>query len=356
MKSMENKKYDKSENKTLSTKRIIFIDVAKGIAIVLMIIGHVLEQGLKRSIIFSFHMPLFIITSGFFYKEKSLKEDIKNLIINLLIPTTIILLIVFFINNVTNLGFVETCKEALKVITVCWSHKNRIDYNFSGTGVLWFVYILIGIRILFRLNKKVAKENDLFLFAMVILETYIGYIVGIKGYWLPWSLDVAFSCMIFYYVGYIFNKYAVLEKICGNYKIIFMVFMIWILGINYNWIELAIRSYPNGLWSYITAISGAIIILKISMFIESKLVFLTRILSWCGKNSLYILFGHHIEWSAIKYDIIIKNKTIHKLVLSLYKCSISIIFAVLILNFKKLSNKLLKKIKPIKNIDEVLLK
>ena len=82
---MENKKYDKSENKTLSTKRIIFIDVAKGIAIVLMIIGHVLEQGLKRSIIFSFHMPLYIITSGFFYKEKSLKEDIKNLIINLLI-------------------------------------------------------------------------------------------------------------------------------------------------------------------------------------------------------------------------------------------------------------------------------
>lgn len=353
---MKNKKYDESENKSLLTKRIIFIDVAKGIAILLMIIGHVLEQGLKRNAIFSFHMPLYIITSGFFYKEKSLKKDIKNLIINLLIPTTIILLIVFFINNVTYLGFVETCKEALKVITVCWSHKSKIDYNFIGTGVLWFVYFLIGIRILFRLNKKVVEENDLFLFVIVLLETYIGFIVGIKGYWLPWSLDVTFSCMIFYYVGYIFNKYAILEKICENYKILFIVFMIWILGIYYNPIEIAIRSYPNGLWSYITAISGAIIILKISMFIESKFVFLTRILSWCGKNSLYILFGHHIEWSVIKYDIILRNKTIHKLVLIFYKCSVSIIFAVLILNLKKLLNKILKIIKPIKNLDEVLLK
>lgn len=343
---MKDKKYDKliSDN-----NRTMFIDIAKGIAILLMIIGHVLENGLKRSVIFSFHMPLYIITSGFFYKEKTFKEDIKNLIVKLLIPTTIILLIVFFINNSANLGFLETYIEALKVVTLCWSYKAKIDYNFSGTGVLWFIYILIGIRILFRLNKKIAKENELFLAIIVILETYIGYLIGKDGYWLPWSIDVTFACMIFYYIGYLFNKYSILDKISKNYKMIIIVFIIWILGIKYNWIEIAVRSYPNGLWSYITAISGTIILLKMSMIVEAKSNFCKKILSWCGKNSLYILFGHHIESSLIRYGIINKNKTLNKVILSLYKCSLSIILALGIIYFKKILNFTLTNIKRLKN-------
>ena len=351
---MKDKNNDKLKNKNNS--RVLFIDIAKGIAIILMIIGHVLGFGLKRSIIFSFHMPLYIITSGFFYKEKSFKDEIKNLTIKLLLPTTIILLIVFFIKNFANLGLIEACKEAFKVITVCWSHKSKINYNFSGTGVLWFVYLLIGIRLLFKLNKKVAKENDIFLSIIVLLETYIGYIVGIKGYWLPWSLDVTFACMIFYFAGYIFNKYKVLDKISKNYKIIFIVFIIWVLGIKYNWIEIAVRRYPNGLWSYITAISGTIIILKISMIIESKFAILTKILSWCGKNSLFILFGHHIESSMINYNIIIENKSLYKLVVSILKCLISIVLSVVILGISKFFNIVFKKIKTKNDIDNLLLK
>lgn len=51
-------------------KRIGYIDIARGIAIILMIIGHVIGQGKNKNFIFSFHMPLFIIISGIFFKEK----------------------------------------------------------------------------------------------------------------------------------------------------------------------------------------------------------------------------------------------------------------------------------------------
>lgn len=49
-------------------KRIDYLDIARGIAIILMIIGHVVS-GYKRVIIFSFHMPLFIIISGIFLNQ-----------------------------------------------------------------------------------------------------------------------------------------------------------------------------------------------------------------------------------------------------------------------------------------------
>lgn len=47
-------------------KRIEWIDVAKAICILLMIAGHTYPVGSKvRNIIFSFHMPLFFILSGY---------------------------------------------------------------------------------------------------------------------------------------------------------------------------------------------------------------------------------------------------------------------------------------------------
>lgn len=45
----------------MTKERILWIDVAKGIAIVLMIIGHTVQFGNPiRNFIFSFHMPLFL--------------------------------------------------------------------------------------------------------------------------------------------------------------------------------------------------------------------------------------------------------------------------------------------------------
>ena len=42
-------------------KRIEWVDIAKGIAILLMVIGHEVPSGLLYVFIFSFHMPLFFI-------------------------------------------------------------------------------------------------------------------------------------------------------------------------------------------------------------------------------------------------------------------------------------------------------
>ena len=47
-------------------KRIEWIDVSKGITIILMMIGHYVPYGSQvRNFIFAFHMPLFFILSGY---------------------------------------------------------------------------------------------------------------------------------------------------------------------------------------------------------------------------------------------------------------------------------------------------
>lgn len=43
----------------MNTRRMQYIDMAKGIGILLVIIGHTMSLGWKKDFIYSFHMPLF---------------------------------------------------------------------------------------------------------------------------------------------------------------------------------------------------------------------------------------------------------------------------------------------------------
>ena len=52
-------------------KRLEWIDLAKGIGIILMIIGHMPSiPSAVHNWIFSFHMPLFFFLSGYMFKKK----------------------------------------------------------------------------------------------------------------------------------------------------------------------------------------------------------------------------------------------------------------------------------------------
>ena len=51
------------------------IAIAKGIAIILMVIGHADAPGLLTNFIYTFHMPLFFMAAGYFFNYKYL--DIK---------------------------------------------------------------------------------------------------------------------------------------------------------------------------------------------------------------------------------------------------------------------------------------
>ena len=48
-----------------ASSRIDWVDLAKGIAILLVILGHTVKVPIIRAAIFSFHMLLFFILSGF---------------------------------------------------------------------------------------------------------------------------------------------------------------------------------------------------------------------------------------------------------------------------------------------------
>lgn len=57
--------------------RIKYMDIAKGIGMLMVLVGHT-YAGFLCSLANSFHMPLFFIISGYFFKPSQRKELIKK--------------------------------------------------------------------------------------------------------------------------------------------------------------------------------------------------------------------------------------------------------------------------------------
>ena len=79
-------------------KRIDFIDVAKGISIICIIIGHLSINEINR-FVFTFHVPIFFLITGWFIKaETPDKKFIKKKVTSLLLPYEVTCIALIVIN------------------------------------------------------------------------------------------------------------------------------------------------------------------------------------------------------------------------------------------------------------------
>lgn len=90
------------ELETQIKKRIDWLDIAKGIAIICTIIGHSVEKNKIGVFIFSFHMPLFFILSGYTLKKIQFSELPKATLkdfLRLILPVFAVLAIDFILQT-----------------------------------------------------------------------------------------------------------------------------------------------------------------------------------------------------------------------------------------------------------------
>ena len=282
-------------------KRVDYIDIARGIAIILMVIGHCIGRW-PRKIIFSFHMPLFIIVSGMFFKEdKKLKDIVWNLLKKLIVPYAIVIFLVAILRMIIYSESFNIISTLGKIILGCTFENKKYTVD-----ALWFIPFFLVSQVVFYIINKISKEDDLLKGVICLICTFIGIYLGEKQLYLrvilPCSIDIVFASTIFYYIGYIFKKYNILDKILNKKTIIICMFLLYCIGMLFNHIEFANRQYPYGITSYVTAIVGTTLVFQLSKLIEKFPKFMPNTLKWFGKNSMYILIFHHLESLIINYE------------------------------------------------------
>ncbi len=184
-----------------------FIDLLKGIGIFLVVWGHTM---LPRSVlIYSFHMPLFFFISGFLYKNKPLKEFLSSKIIRLYVPY-----ILFTLLSWTFYLVMLSFQERQDLIG---PHLPKILSLFNGSGKnggndsIWFLTCLMVVNLLFWCLDNSLKKPG-FLVMAVLAISGVGYYLGAERIFLPFKTDVAFTALVFFFLGHCFRKWNWTER------------------------------------------------------------------------------------------------------------------------------------------------
>lgn len=171
-------------------KRIEWIDIAKGISILCIIAGHMGIDTVDR-IVFTFHVPIFFLISGYFISvETDFWSFAKKRAKGLLLPyifTSFLLIIaripVGIVNGESNLILSEMKDVFIKALYASGSASNKTIGDIQPIGAIWFLLALLWALLLVKLliNKKYG-------FIGILAIAIISYITS-KDVWLPWSLQ-----------------------------------------------------------------------------------------------------------------------------------------------------------------------
>ena len=174
------------------------IDITKAIGILLMILGHCAGiPGILRNFIFSFHMPLFFILSGYFYKPKEIKDIVSSNNKHLLKPYLITALVCIVLNFTA--GGID--KALAKVVGTIMSNggwpNELIGANLPYIGPIWFLMALYWCKIFYEYLRRHTENTLLWTFVVSTLALVIGkYIIN-----LPFGILTGFCGMVFYAMG-----------------------------------------------------------------------------------------------------------------------------------------------------------
>jgi fucose 4-O-acetylase-like acetyltransferase len=82
--------FPKMTHPPINTDRVERMDIARGIGILLVVMGHnpaCASETLAKPLIFSFHIPLFFFLSGYFHRQrKGIGIDLRQRARRLLVP------------------------------------------------------------------------------------------------------------------------------------------------------------------------------------------------------------------------------------------------------------------------------
>ena len=187
------------------------IDIAKGIAIILVVYGHVIEHSMTPlffqnffqnpvfKLIYTFHMPLFVFISGYLMagslSRHSIDDVFKSRFKSLFIPFVVLAALCAILTTVLNIVFGNHAAR----VDIVGDLANQLFFKPS----VWFLLTLFALSSVLIYSVKLERRFGGIVFAgiyfllMIIPYTNDGVLYYTKWFYL------------FYLAGYFFHRYHV---------------------------------------------------------------------------------------------------------------------------------------------------
>ena len=290
------------DNQFPQKKRNYFLDFTKAFAIILVVFGHCIQYGsgeyyLKEELffeniifkyIYSFHMPLFMLISGYLFAfgtHKGAKKIIINKAKSLIIPVftwCIIPVIIFYIKN--DVSIISTIKY----------------YIIHGINSLWFLWAVFWCSLTVIATNKIFKDKII----VYVLLFAVSFLIPDM-----FNTDMYKFMFPYFVIGYMYKKYELQAKFKTIYNsnyfvcaigIIFVLLVCFFERESYIYVSKhsilgkdIVSQLSINLYRYATGLIGSIftlsLLIKIYNFCDKKKLFNeNNIILTIGKNTMGI--------------------------------------------------------------------
>ena len=287
------------------SKRIEYIDIAKGIGILLVVMGHNdfgLVSPFFYKFIYAFHMPLFFFVSGMFFKaELPFLTVLRRRFDTLLKPYIFTILLIFFMTiSFTKVNF---DMATMRVIKAMYANGHYIDWV-----QLWFLPHLFALNIFaFGFYWLVKRSNlpwlkwvlliAILVVGWLLLSVFWPFTLSVLGrqfelYGLPLSIDLVLVSGFFFILGCEVNK-SIPGEFFGHPLILFATLAGLLAMVKFlpQTIDFNTRFYESLPINTLEVLLGITFILAVSKQIE-RVPRLSAVFRYVGQASLVILIFH----------------------------------------------------------------
>ena len=282
-------------------KRLDWIDVAKGLGILMVLYGH--SYGPHNRYIYLFHMPLFFLLSGFLYNPRgSFRDFLIRKVKSLYIPFVgwnILILIGRLIpklmrGNLTSGIILSTLKKIGGVLLT-------LDKDGDYLGAIWFLGALFTVSVAYKFLDVFIEEGAY----KRLFITALCFIAGISALYitLPYKQSRVLILSMFYALGYLVRLHWEEFRKCFTWAAgaVALILLAWI-GMTTR-ADLGNNEYTSLLLFFFAACLGSFVTVWLARMIDSgksKLcVYGKRCLSWWGRNSMDILIWQFVMFRLV---------------------------------------------------------
>lgn len=284
------------------TGRIEWLDVLRGMAMYLVVIGHATDINTPdnyRFYIYAFHMPLFFMISGaaYYLQMRARSFDfialVKNKAKGLLWPYLTLNFITFWI-WILNFKILSHSESTLaeKIYAIIYSNEEYIE---SPSNATWFLPTLFLTILVFYLVQKWSEGEEKLLTLAVLVLGVAGYVCSQDpdAVDLPWHIGTVPIALIMFLVGYLVLKHiGRLEHFLGSTKrqgVIFIVSVLvgYLCARSNTKISMSSNEYGSLILFMMAALCFSLAFMLLAVWLPKF-----RILKFIGRNTIVYLAFH----------------------------------------------------------------
>lgn len=281
--------------------RVKEVDISKGIAIILVVYGHVIlglhsaglwnnvNYRLQYSFIYGFHMPLFFFLSGLFIKDW-IEKDQKNAMVTKA-------------NRLLRPYLIWSIVQGIIMIVLSSSTNSKNSWQLLAKiptepfSQFWYLYDLFFLFLIYYVVIKKFKISEMWLLVIAALIAPFAFYINF------WQSFRIFYYLLFFVLGSVFWQH---KEILIRMPIFVCAFVFILLNmLFFFWHTNSLITHIGGVF---IALSGIALVISCAHHIQSN------ILSKIGQLSMPIYLIHIISLAGVRISLLkigITNIYIH---------------------------------------------